>query len=442
VTAIDDAADAAAKAAEEASALAKKTGAMMEEIDTFLEDLEQMIVIKRPVPRTEDELWDEDVQRLKELRAAEADLVARLKAAGGNDDDRSLQAQINTYLHSMWSGTWTTVDEIGWLSQRIVLTRDAIAVILFYEPGVIPETIYSVKEVLERFRTLEQPLIEDIMERSEDTIRETSEILAEVKKLFFTRRWVAKESSKLTVQEKAELDRLTVQKEAYATIIGKHLEIADLARKNMLPQIAAPDQAPDADTRPSGAGGATRLSGATGIRSISLTQSGSMSGQVALKGISSRFIKPKNGAYIDGYTAIQGSIRFFEREHLKVEKKIFCLSYEKLEGPGVIPETLGEVHLVVQRFRTEEQPRIEKILDVTTETLGESKVVLESVDDAVRESKNLLSQLNTSLGKVQGWFDFLSAYRVPLLAGCVCIGVLGVAIMITVLVVLIKMALA
>jgi hypothetical protein len=68
--------------------------------------------------------------------------------------------------------------------------------------------------------------------------------------------------------------------------------------------------------------------------------------------------------------------------------------------------------------------------------------VLVSVEGTMQESKHLLSQLNTSLGKVQGLFYFLSTNRVPLLRGSVFVGVLIIAIIITVLVVLIKMALA
>ena len=51
-------------------------------------------------------------------------------------------------------------------------------------------------------------------------------------------------------------------------------------------------------------------------------------------------------------------------------------------------------------------------MDSSNATLLETTVVLHSVDQAVIESKTLLEQVNTSLQKVQGWFDFLSDYQI------------------------------
>ena len=144
---------------------------------------------------------------------------------------------------------------------------------------------------------------------------------------------------------------------------------------------------------------------------------------------------------INGYAYLQGNVRLFEREPLRLTGRS-PVSPSSWWRSRRDPRTLDDVHLSLARFRTVEQPKIEKIMDITEATIAESKTVLVSVDAAVNELKNLVIQLNTSLNKVQGWLDFLAAYRLPLLAGCAVFGLLVIAIMIAVLLVLIKIALA
>ncbi len=445
--AVGDAVGAAGDAVEDigkaVSTISSKATTLMDDMADFIRELEEMVVIDRQVARTEDELWDEEVRRIRDIRAKEAALVAQVKTLGGNDDTASLQKYIYDGMISMVTGGGNAATKVLYqLALQILILRQAINDILYQEPGVIPETVYNVKEVIERFRTLEQPRIEALMDRSEDTIQETTEILVEVKKLFVVKKWVLKNTARLTAREQDDIKRLTLEKEAYSALIGKHLAISDQVSQKMFQQKPGPLPVGTVAMAAAGAGELRAASAAGGFRLDADTRLGGISSELALRGITSRFVRPQNLAYMNGYTAIHGNIRFYERERLKVEKKIFVLSWELVEEPGVIPRTLDEVHLTVQRFRTMEQPKIEKIMDVSADTIAEGKVVLVSVDATVRESKDLLSQVNASLSRIQGWFDFLAAYRAPLLIGCVVFGVLVIAIMVTVLIVLVKMALA
>jgi hypothetical protein len=135
---------------------------------------------------------------------------------------------------------------------------------------------------------------------------------------------------------------------------------------------------------------------------------------------------PEVNAYLGSHNTVTGRIRYLERERLKIEKGIYRIKWEKVEEPGVIPMTLDETHRIMNQFRTEEQPRME--------------IVLDGVNDTILESKYLLVNVNESLDKSQGWFDFLATYRTPILILWGIGELLVFAIMIALLVVLVKLA--
>jgi hypothetical protein len=419
-----------------AAAITQKVTMMMDDIDAFIRGLEGMVVIERAAPRTEDELWDEEVQRLKDFRAKETDLVAQLAALGGSDDAGSLTGYI---MGAIFGPADPNAAKKSQLAVQILIVRSAIRDLLYTEPGIGPETIYQAKEILERFHTLEQPRIEEIMDTTDDTIEETKEVIGEVRKLFVIRRWVVKEPAKLSAEEKNRLGRFQMKKDLYDHLIAKHEVVADFMKKGL--ETFQPAAQVTGLKRELTLAGATSPAVAEYARSASGMNLARATIQAPLGNLSSRFIRPQAAAYISSYTAIQGRIRFYEREQLKADKAIFSMTYELVEEPGVIPKTLEEVHLSIQRFRTQEQPRIEKIMDSANETILESRGVLKSVDLTVQESQKLLANLNTGMETSQGVFDALSKYRVPILIGCAFMGLLVVAIMVMVLVVLIKIAL-
>jgi len=436
---ITDLLNAGTDVAQGVTSVTKKTKKLLVDIDALIVELTGLMYVSLEIPRSDEELSDEERRTITALRARHDELVAEIRVAGGSEEEETLKGYIDIwddFFSQPYQSEILPADQLAYfkklhdLAVDIQRFRMAIHTILYHPAGVIPETLCTINETIERFRTLEQPRIETIMDSSDDAIRETTEILEEVKKLFVTKKWIAKDTSRLSIKEVADLEWLKQQKLAYTHLVDKYRVISDQVHKNMI-QFSGP------------VGNTKKITDGTADNLLDVREiPGANWGTAAFRGIATRYISPQNLAYIKGFTALQGSLSSYERELFRIEKKITGLSFELVDEPGVIPKALEDVHLSVHRFRTEEQPRIEKILDGTAETLAESRVVLVSVDATVNESKALVSQLNTSLGKVQGWFDFVSTYRVFLLIGCAVFGILVFAIMVTVLIVLIKMALA
>jgi hypothetical protein len=85
---------------------------------------------------------------------------------------------------------------------------------------------------------------------------------------------------------------------------------------------------------------------------------------------------------------------FYFRQSIKMEKKYELLSNKWEEVPGVIPKTLGELHGVLENVRTEEQPRIDLLLDNVNATLEEAKDTVGKANDTMDSVKNALSILD------------------------------------------------
>jgi len=60
--------------------------------------------------------------------------------------------------------------------------------------------------------------------------------------------------------------------------------------------------------------------------------------------------------------------------------------FKKVEEPGVIPRTLAKLEEITARFNTEEQPRMEQIMD--------------SINGNLSESQGILNKTNTSYGNL------------------------------------------
>jgi len=131
-------------------------------------------------------------------------------------------------------------------------------------------------------------------------------------------------------------------------------------------------------------------------------------------------------AFLANDSVIQARARYYARERLKIEKAIYRIKWVPVEKPGLIPQTLDEIRQVIARFRTEEQPRVGTLLD--------------SVNLAVLKGKGLLANVNTSLGSVQGVFDYLAANSTYVKIGLGVLGGLILAILVMSLIVLIRLA--
>lgn len=74
------------------------------------------------------------------------------------------------------------------------------------------------------------------------------------------------------------------------------------------------------------------------------------------------------------------------RELAKTKLAIDKITFKEVEEPGVIPRTLAKLEETIARFNTEEQPRMEQIMD--------------SINGNLSESQGILNKANTSFGNL------------------------------------------
>jgi hypothetical protein len=451
-------------------------------LSSFITELEDLLVTERATPRSEDDLWDEDLERLNALKEMRAELAAELESLG----EITIPGSWSDWQSFDWNKYKQYLSALG----RLNVVNSAIREILYQEPGVVPATIYEFKEVLERFNTLEQPRIEAIMDATEDSVEEFTGILTEVKKLFVVTRWKPVAEFSPEVQER--LDHLRDAISVYDTLISKNMLLEAQLRAPLVSahpeNIAVPRTVPEALTVPAVPETAPAPIRVRGLEAAAVKETvarqaiptavlaplftvkgigagaavAAMETAVAQFAAKTRFVAvrpmadrvrslagtPEINVYLGNHNTVTGRIRFLERERLRIEKAISRITWIKVEEPGCIPKTLDEVHLAVRRFRTEEQPRIEATMDSVNAALvrfhaeeqPRIETIMDSVNVTVLESKNLLENINESLDKSQGWLDFLSGYRLPILIVCCVAGALGFAIMVALLVVLVKLA--
>ena len=438
---------------------------LADELNSFVNELEDLLTTERVTPRTDDELWDEELARLNVLRQRQTVLTTELEAFG--------EIHMPTSWYDWMSFKWGEYTEYMMVQAKLSVVKNAIREILYQEPGVIPTAIYDFKEVLERFNTLEQPRIEAIMDATEDSMEEAAEILTEVHKLFVVTRW--KKVTEFSPVVQGKLEYMEAALSVYDTLIDKNQRIAEqlriplvavhpkgailpsaargVGKADLTPEMVITDfgivkesglksDLPEKTlpgTREASAGVVHRetivKTGIPAGRPSAVMEATFMGRSIKEKALTARPVgetlgsvirTPEVNAYLGNHNTVTGRIHYLERERLKIEKGIYRIKWEKVEEPGVIPKTLDETHQIMNRFRTEEQPRIE--------------IVLDSVNDTILESKNLLVNVNESLDKSQGWFDSLATYRTPILILCGIGGLLIFAIMIALLVVLVKLA--
>ena len=92
---------------------------------------------------------------------------------------------------------------------------------------------------------------------------------------------------------------------------------------------------------------------------------------------------------IDKYFALNSRYESFKGYQIFHWGEIDKIKYAYVDEPGVIPRTLANIENIVARVNTEEQPRIEKIMD--------------SVNGNLVESQGILNKINGIAGKVTGF---------------------------------------
>ncbi len=457
--AVEEIADGAGTALAAIGSTVTKLG---KDLSSFLKELEELITIKRVAPRSEDDLWDEEVERLKALRQRESELAAELAALGGQDTDTS-------WIESFWGSIFGGVsyEELE-LRTKLAVVRNAINEILYEEPGVIPTGVHNLNQILERFNTLEQPRVEQILDSLDDNLDSSNEIMQEVKKLFVIKTWRAvamvdipeHKHKELEVLEASLLrfDHLIVKNTAVAGQLQQAMVEAHPAEFQMIKNIgrqfkvsgvltagtpvagaamaAAGDgpaagaslyagPAAHADSLEHGAGLPRKVW--TGGPSVALKgKVSTIAAQPMALSVATALNQNAVAAYLGNFQAVDGRLRFYQRERLKIEKAIWHIKWVPVEEPGVIPKILEEVRATLARFRTESQPRVEGILD--------------SVNTNLQGSAAVLTSVNKSLGSLQGALDFLSKYSLVVKIGAAACGVLWVLILLLSVVVLFRAA--
>ncbi|MEM2884925.1 MAG: hypothetical protein QXF24_02405 [Thermoproteota archaeon] len=94
----------------------------------------------------------------------------------------------------------------------------------------MPVTMYNVNEVIERFNTLEQPRIEDILDSVDDNLEESREILEQVRKLFVVKRKVPMVVETLPRLDRERFEWLGKAVTALESGVTKEFELSDKFR--------------------------------------------------------------------------------------------------------------------------------------------------------------------------------------------------------------------
>ena len=254
-TAVEEIGDNAGTALADIGATVTRLGADM---SSFIKDLEKLITIDRLTPRDEDTLWDEELARLKGLRALETALVGLLNALDATDDDVP-----------WWMGLFGAAYpgesyQVLLTRAQLAAVRDAIHGILYEEPGVVPTSIHNVQLILERFNTLEQPRLEEILDSVNDNLDESDEILQEVKKLFVVKTWKEIPAAELLPESVRELEALEASLANVDTLIAGHMNVAAQLRHALVQVQPAKFKLPGAVGPRATAGGAA-VAGSVGM---------------------------------------------------------------------------------------------------------------------------------------------------------------------------------
>lgn len=497
-----NAADDIGGAAEEAGLAIAVIGSTLqslgEQLESTLQEAEELLTIKRLTPRSEADLWDEEKDRLKALRQEKKRLEDKLKDNGING-----AGNFNFDFWDIISGLEDVIENFQ-LMARLAAVKKEIHDIYYQEPGVLTNTIYNAKETLERFNTIEQPMIEDILDSLDDNLDVSEEVLQEVKKLFVTKKKIPISIAELSPSIQDHINLIQNNKQYYAGLIerkdpitaqfadviktfpvnkfeisngsvamagvnikdlGLDLEApevggvvrddindnvrdnirdtirdnrddirvrnpADVGRNiNVGRNVVSPRTVNLADVRAetrraelSSNIESTRTISAEGAdaRTVSsdnrIRSSATDASAIAnmsktkfainnLSAFSMKSIQP-HGAKVsasvstkfDGYQRsfdlMNAQKVFYFRKGLKLERKYEKLANRWEETPGIIPKTLDEVHGVLKNVRTEEQPRIDLLLDNVNATLEEAKGTVEKANDTMDSVKNALSILD------------------------------------------------
>jgi hypothetical protein len=213
--AADDIGGAAEEAGMAIAVIGSTIQAVGEQFTSTLKEAEELLTIQRLTPRGEADLWDEEKARLDALRQEKTRLENKLKDKGVSDT--------GNFDFNFWDivSDFNDVMEKFQLMAKLASVNQEIHDIFYQEPGVLTTGIYSAKETLERFNTIEQPMIEDILASLDDNLDVSEEVLHEVKKLFVTKKKVPISIDQLSPSIRDQLDMIRIDKLYYEGLISR-----------------------------------------------------------------------------------------------------------------------------------------------------------------------------------------------------------------------------
>lgn len=378
---------------------------------SFISELEDLVAVRDTGLRGEDELLDADVRRLSALRAKERELLEELARYG--------------------AGAPPAPEEKALTESKLAIVQSAIHGILdAAEPGVIPTGLYDARAVLERFNTLEQPEIEEIFAATLGNLAGFESVLGEVEKLFAVRRDTAVDPAGLSKEEQDELARLRSSLALYDRLIERTTRATIRLQEDLL--RAYPEEGVMRTPASSGTRGRGASAARAGPENPIPVLPGEQHPAPGLRPPKSVRIARVMGrtditAVLANLAAMQGINRYYERERLKVEKKIARLLSAPVDEPGVLPRSLDEMRLTVERFRVGGQPRLEVLAD--------------NLNEAITESRTAAASANRTFGAVQRFTDDLMANRLLIVVGIGVFAALVLAILVVILIILVEIAL-
>jgi uncharacterized coiled-coil protein SlyX len=103
--------------------------------------------------------------------------------------------------------------------------------------------------------------------------------------------------------------------------------------------------------------------------------------------------------------------------------------------------TVSSTQKVIDRLHSEEQPRVEKLLDNVNTTVTETQTVLKNVNTTVAEAKVLIADADKSVKRINGMLNLISRYKLPIILVIVVTAIIWVAISVLTLLILVKILL-
>ncbi|WP_319508189.1 hypothetical protein [uncultured Methanolobus sp.] len=213
--AADDIGGAAEEAGMALAVIGSTIQAVGEQLESTLKEAEELLTIQRLTPRSEADLWDEEKARLNSLKQEKTRLENKLKEKGVSNT--------GNFDFNFWDliSDFSNVMETFQLLARLASVNKEIHDIFYQEPGVLTTGIYNAKEVLERFNTIEQPMVEDILASLDDNLDVSEEVLQEVKKLFVTKKKVPVSIAELSPSIRDQLEMIQTDKLYYEGLISR-----------------------------------------------------------------------------------------------------------------------------------------------------------------------------------------------------------------------------